>query len=130
MQPTSVSTNNKINHTFLDRMALESLDEDLEGERRAAEGENSVSDHGASTSTEDEESSSGVSTKGSMQDFEADLRRKILREEERNVRRARILVGIAFIACAATITCTVYFLTKQSDQYAFETEVRLPHLCF
>ena len=117
------------NQTSLNREALESLAEELEGERAAAiatDGEYSVSAHPESTSTDDEESSSsGNLTRGStVHDFEAELRRKILREEERNVRRARILVGVAFVACAAAITCAVYFFTKQSDQYAFENEVR------
>ena len=131
MKERSFSHNNKSsNQTSLNRGALESLAEELEGERArviSADGEYSVSADPESTSTDDEESSSssGNLTRGSTHDFEAELRRKILREEERNVRRARILVGVAFMACAAAITCAVYFFTKQSDQYAFENEVRL-----
>lgn len=124
MKQPSVSKKN--NQTFLDRGALDSLAEELEGESRraaSADGEFSVSADPDSTSTDDEaSSSSGHLTGGSTHDFEAELRRKILREEERNVRRARILVGIAFVTCAAAITCAVYFFTKQSDQYAFENE--------
>jgi hypothetical protein len=78
-----------------------------------------------SISTDDVDSSTGNSTKGgsSALDFEVELKRNVLREEEKNVRRARLLVGISFLACAAAITGVVYFLTKQSDQSAFETEV-------
>lgn len=79
-----------------------------------------------STSTGDLESSTGHSTRGSGIDSENELRRKIIQEEERNVRRARILVGIAFLACATAVTTAVYFFTKQSDQYAFEAEVSHP----
>jgi hypothetical protein len=55
-----------------------------------------------------------------------DLRRKIIDEEDRNVKRARILVGIAFLLCAAAVTTAVYLFAKQSEQEAFENEVSHP----
>ncbi len=89
-----------------------------------SDGESSISAEPASTSTDDIESSTGNSNQASSTlEFERDLKRKILQEEERNVRRAKILAGVAFIACAAAVTCGVYFSTIQSDQYAFEAEV-------
>jgi hypothetical protein len=57
---------------------------------------------------------------------EHDLRRKIIHEEERNVKRARILVGIAFLLCASAVTAAVYLFTTQSEQEAFENEVSHP----
>lgn len=98
------------------------------GDDEGKDDDSSVSaDPRGSISTEDVESSTGNSTRGgpSTQDYEVELERNILREDEKNVRRARLLVSVSFLACAATITCVVYFLTKQSDQSAFETQVGL-----
>jgi hypothetical protein len=80
----------------------------------------SVSD--PSTSTGDAQSTSGSHSTGN----DNDLRIKIIHEEEQNVRRARILVGIAFLLCTAAVTAAVFLFTKQSNQLAFEAEVSDP----
>ena len=118
------TTTQRRTHFLLDRGALQSISSnDLVSRDEGKDG--SVSADPASLGTDEVESSTANSTKGgsSTQEYAGELNRNILREEEKNVRRARILVGVAFLACAAAITCTVYFLTKQSDQSAFEAEV-------
>jgi hypothetical protein len=52
-----------------------------------------------------------------------DLRDRIIKEEERNVRGARILVGVAFLTCAVAVTIAVYFFAKKSDTRSFEVQV-------
>jgi hypothetical protein len=47
----------------------------------------------------------------------------IIKEEERNVQGARILVGIAFLACAVAVSVAVYFFAKKSDTRSFEVQV-------
>ncbi len=116
---TMMSSDNKI--LSVDGDALDSLVEES-----ASKGVPSCDDSGpGSTSTDDIESSTGNSNQEAYaaQEFERDLKRKILQEEDRNVQRARILVGIAFMTCVASVICGVYFFTVQSDQYAFEAEV-------
>ncbi len=113
--------------TFLDgETVLLSLAGEMAGSIATSgdEQEHSISADPVSTSTNDHESTSSSTKGSSTQDIEHDLKRKILQEEERNVRRARVLVGITLIVCAATVICGVYFFTIESDQFAFEAEVR------
>jgi hypothetical protein len=63
-------------------------------------------------------------SKGTSSD-EQDIRNRIIKEEERNVRGARILVGIAFLACAVSVSVAVYFFAKESDTRSFEVQVSI-----
>ena len=89
----------------------------------------SVSSVERSASTGDAESSANQSSRASGVESENDLRRKIIQEEERNVRRARCLVGVAFFICTISVTTAVYLFTRQSDQQAFESAVSRPSQC-
>jgi hypothetical protein len=62
--------------------------------------------------------SSGGSTNG-----EQELKNRVIKEEEKHVRRARILVGVAFLACSVAVSVAVYIFTERSDERAFESEV-------
>jgi hypothetical protein len=65
----------------------------------------------------------GVSSKGGSLSEEQELKNRIIKEEETHVRRARILVGTVFIACAVAVSTAVYLFAKQSNQQSFEIEV-------
>jgi hypothetical protein len=76
-----------------------------------------------SQSSGDVESTTGSQTTGTG---DHDLRRKILNEDDRNVKRARFLVVIAFLLCASAVTTAVFLFTKQSNQVSFEADVSVP----
>jgi hypothetical protein len=55
---------------------------------------------------------------------EKEMRDKIIKKEEKAVRRARIMVVGAFIACATAVSVTVYTFASRADFRNFELEVR------
>jgi hypothetical protein len=63
-----------------------------------------------------------TSSAGSTND-EQELKNSVIKQEEKHVRRARILVGVAFLACSVAVSTAVYFFTERSDERTFETEV-------
>jgi hypothetical protein len=60
-------------------------------------------------------------------DFESgtggDIRDTIIKYEEKAVRKARCLVGFAVIACAISVSVSVYIFAKNGDKESFELEV-------
>jgi hypothetical protein len=52
------------------------------------------------------------------------MRDKIIKKEEKAVRKARILVIGAFIACATAVSVAVYKFASRADYRSFELEVR------
>lgn len=54
---------------------------------------------------------------------EKNLRDAIIKKEEMNVRKAKILVMGAVLTCAVTLSAFVYRFAKQSDEHFFEIEV-------
>jgi hypothetical protein len=89
-----------------------------------------VDEESARPRDEEKSSSSGsvserssTLSNGNYSSDEQDLRNMIFKEEERNVRGARFLVGIAFLACAVAVSVAVYFFAKKSDTRSFEVQV-------
>ena len=67
---------------------------------------------------------SGASNSSSATDAAKELRDTVIRDEERAVRKVRILVGACVAACGIAITVAVYLLGKaKSDQVVFEQDV-------
>ena len=69
------------------------------------------------------ESPTGASTKEGSISEEQEIKNRVIKEEETDVRRARILVGTAFLACAVAVSVAVYLFAKKSNQESFEIEV-------
>ena len=55
---------------------------------------------------------------------EKEMRDKIIKKEEKAVRRARMMVVGAFIACATAVCVTVYTFASRADFRNFDLEVR------
>ena len=55
---------------------------------------------------------------------EKEMRNKIIKKEEKAVRRARMMVVGAFIACATAVCVTVYTFASRADFRNFDLEVR------
>jgi hypothetical protein len=61
-----------------------------------------------------------------------EMKDDIIKDEERAVRNARLMVIAAIIACAVAVTTAIYIFAKKSDQDTFEREVsynRHIHCC-
>jgi hypothetical protein len=61
-----------------------------------------------------------------------EMKDRIIKNEERAVRNARLLVITAIIACAVAVTTAIYIFAKKSDEDTFELEVsnnRHIHCC-
>jgi hypothetical protein len=52
------------------------------------------------------------------------MRDKIIKEEEKAVKKARLLVVVALFLCLAAVTSAIYIFASNGDQYSFELEVR------
>jgi hydroxylamine reductase (hybrid-cluster protein) len=52
-----------------------------------------------------------------------ELRDRIIKDEEKGVRNARLLVIVAIVACAAAVSSAVYIFAAGHDQTTFELEV-------
>jgi hypothetical protein len=63
------------------------------------------------------------STQGANAEDEKKMKDRIIRTEEKAVRKARLLVIVAIIACAATVSTAIYIFASKSDQESFELEV-------
>ena len=55
---------------------------------------------------------------------EKKLRDKIIKNEEKAVRKARVIVIAAFISCATAVSVAVYKFASRADYRSFEQEVR------
>jgi hypothetical protein len=73
---------------------------------------------GASAAT----SKNGLETK--QDEAEKSLRDKIIKKEEKAVRKARLIVIGAFIACATAVSVAVYKFASRADYRTFELAVR------
>jgi hydroxylamine reductase (hybrid-cluster protein) len=69
------------------------------------------------------ESPTGHTSKGGSISEEQEIKNRVIKEEETDVRRARILVGTAFLACAVAVSVAVNLFAKKSNQQSFEIEV-------
>jgi hypothetical protein len=74
-------------------------------------------------------SGNGTSVSKSGHDAKQDqaekaLRDKIINNEEKAVRKARIIVIGAFIACATAVSVSVYKFASKADFRSFELDVR------
>ena len=67
----------------------------------------------------------GTSTGGDEEELsnEQELRDAIIEREEINVRRAKLGVVCALLACAAAVSVAVHIFAKQNDQHNFDIEV-------
>jgi hypothetical protein len=79
----------------------------------------SIPEPSCSSATGSESSTTG----GVSSSLEEEPRSRIVKEEENNLRKARILVGNVFVACSVAVTIAVYFFAKKSDERSFEIEV-------
>lgn len=65
----------------------------------------------------------GSSTGKSNSSSRDNIANQHFEEENKRVRFAKCLVGVAFIACAVAMIVAVYMIAKSSDQKSFEIEV-------
>jgi hypothetical protein len=77
-----------------------------------------ASDTGASGSK------SGHDHNETQDEAEKEMRDKIIKKEEKAVRRARMIVVGAFVACATAVSVAVYKFASRADFRNFELEVR------
>ena len=88
-------------------------------------GGDSGDDHTSSANSIAESSSNGGTSTGhstSPSNTQENLRREMLKEEERNVKRSKIIVIIAFLLVSCSVTFAVYKFAQQIDQQRFEVE--------
>ena len=78
------------------------------------------SDH-SSANTSDVESGTGGSR--STGDDSGDVQERLIKNEEKAVRRAKLFVGTSVFLCVVAIVLAVYFLTTSSDTRSFELAV-------
>jgi hypothetical protein len=55
-----------------------------------------------------------------------ELRDEIIKQEEADVRKAKILVGIAFFICVISVSIAVFVFASQGEEYSFELDVSTP----
>ena len=79
----------------------------------------------SSANTSDIESSTGGSR--STGDDSGDVQNRLIKNEERAVKRAKIFVGTSVFLCVVAIVLAVYFLTTSSDTRSFELAVSDVH---
>jgi hypothetical protein len=75
-------------------------------------------------------SSDGGSTNGDRTATEArpndeykEMRDNIIGDEEKDVKKARILVVVALCACIIAVSSAIYVFASNGDQFSFELEV-------
>ena len=59
-------------------------------------------------------------------DAQAEMREKIIHKEEKQVKKARICVGLAILLCAVAVSVSIYFFALNADKSTFELEVSHP----
>jgi hypothetical protein len=65
----------------------------------------------------------GSSSQGANAECHKKMKDRIIQTEEKAVRNARLLVIVAIIACAATVSTAIYIFASKGDQTTFELEV-------
>jgi hypothetical protein len=74
-----------------------------------------------------ESSHAGTLCESSLQGANAEddnkMKNRIIRTEEKAVRKARLLVIVAIITSAVAVSTAIYVFASQSDQTTFELEV-------
>jgi hypothetical protein len=63
------------------------------------------------------------SPEGEITQEDKETKDRIIKNEEKAVRNARLLVIIAIIACAVTVSTAIYVFASKSDKTTFELEV-------
>jgi hypothetical protein len=64
-----------------------------------------------------------LTPKGGNAQEDKDMKDRIIKDEERAVRNARLLVIAAILVCAVAVTTAIYIFAKKSDEDTFELEV-------
>ena len=62
-------------------------------------------------------------TGGSRSSATGETQDRIIKKEERTVKRAKVFVGLCVLLCAVSIILAVYFLTSMGDKQSFELAV-------
>jgi hypothetical protein len=65
----------------------------------------------------------GSSPEGEDVQEDKEMKNRIIRKEEKAVRRARLFLIAAVIACAVAVSVAIYIFASNSDQSTFELEV-------
>jgi hypothetical protein len=58
-------------------------------------------------------------------DQDKDLRNRIIKEEEKAVKKARVLVVVALCACIIAVSSAIYVFASNGDKFSFELEVSI-----
>ena len=74
-------------------------------------------------------SKSGHDHDATEDEAEKEMRDKIIKKEEKGVRRGRIIVVAAYIACATAVSVMIYTFASRADLRNFELEVRRWLVC-
>ena len=91
----------------------------------AADKSESIESENSSVQHEDK-SGSGTSASINLSEAsskELDRRMAIIESEEKHVRKARYLLAVATIVCAAVVTVAVLISSKRNEHRTFENEV-------
>jgi hypothetical protein len=76
-----------------------------------------------SSCSESHQTVPGSSPDGDNAQEDKDMKDHIIKDEERAVRNARLLVIAAILVCAVAVTTAIYIFANKSDQDTFELEV-------
>ena len=98
------------------------MDKNEDGDGDGGDDDRSLSD---SSFTGASASKSGHDHDETQDKAEKEMRDKIIKKEEKAVRRARVMVVGTFIACATAVSVTVYTFAARADFRNFELEVRI-----
>ena len=69
-------------------------------------------------------SKSGHDHDATEDEAEKEMRDKIIKKEEKGVRRGRVIVVAAYVACATAVSVMIYTFASRADFRNFELEVR------
>jgi hypothetical protein len=78
----------------------------------------------SSSYTEGTSASKSGHEEAKQDEAEKRLRDKIIKNEEKAVRKARVIVIATFIACATAVSVAVYKFASRANYRSFELEVR------
>jgi hypothetical protein len=70
-----------------------------------------------------DETPPGSSPEGDDVQEDKDMKDRIIKTEERNVRNARLVIIAAVLSIAVAVSSAIYIFANQSDQDTFELEV-------
>jgi hypothetical protein len=76
-----------------------------------------------SSYSESQRAMPGSSPEGDDVQEDKEMKNRIIRKEEKDVRNARLLLIAAVMACAVAVSVAIYIFASRSDQSTFELEV-------